>query len=93
MKVSKRKLESISAKYNRSVQILMSSEKILSFLVNDILDYAQISSGRFRKLYSRFNIKDCVEEIMMILQFKAKKIGISLVLNVNGFQEDGRPII
>lgn len=45
----------------------MSSEKILSFLVNDILDYAQISSGKFRKLFQQFNIKDCVLDIIKIL--------------------------
>lgn len=45
----KKQLEKLLHRYVESVKIQMSGEKILSFLVNDILDYAQISAGKFRK--------------------------------------------
>ena len=42
----------------------MSSSKILNFLVNDILDFSQLKSGKFRKDICNFNIKDAIEEIV-----------------------------
>ena len=44
----------------------MSGEKILNFLVNDILDFAQLRNGKFRKNISNFNIKDSINEIKLI---------------------------
>lgn len=34
----------------------MSNEKILNFLVQDILDFAQIKEGKFRKNIEVFNL-------------------------------------
>ena len=67
----KKKLKKLLLRYIESVKIQMSGEKILNFLVNDILDYAQINAGKFRKYFLKFNIKDCVDEIILILKFKA----------------------
>lgn len=83
----KEKLLVVLEKYEKSVDVQMSSEKILSFLVNDILDYAQISIGKFRKLYNRFNIKDCVEEIILVLSFKAQQLGVTVRFNCFNFQD------
>ena len=63
----------------------MSSEKILSFLVNDILDYAQISAGKFRKMFTEFNLKECVEEVILIMNFKAQQLGIQVNTEFQGF--------
>ena len=40
IRVWKRQLKKILKEYEESVQIQMSSEKILNFLINDILDFA-----------------------------------------------------
>lgn len=37
------------------------------FLVNDILDFAQIKANKFRKECINFNVKDGIEEIISIL--------------------------
>lgn len=44
----------------------MSSEKILNFLVNDILDFAQMRNGKFRKHNQNFNLKDSINEIILV---------------------------
>lgn len=48
----------------------------MSFLVQDILDYAQINAGKFRKIFSKFNLKDSIEEILLIMKYKAEQLGV-----------------
>ena len=38
----------------------MSGEKILNFLVNDILDFAQLRAGKFRKNNENFFVNEAV---------------------------------
>ena len=40
-------------------------------MVQDLLDYAQIKQGKFRKISVLFNIKEAVNEVMMIQMRKA----------------------
>ena len=44
----------------------MSSTKILNYLVNDLLDFAQMRAGKFRKNCQNFDLEDAVEEIFMV---------------------------
>jgi signal transduction histidine kinase len=50
----------------------------LSFLVNDMLDFAQMRSGKFRKDLSTFDIRVAIEEIVNIQILKAEHIGLRL---------------
>ena len=45
----KKKVKNILVKKYFSIGIMKSSEKILNFLVKDILDFAQLKQGKFRK--------------------------------------------
>lgn len=56
----------------------MSAVKIINFLVNDMLDYALMQSGQFRKDISQFDLKESVQEIIEVLQFKANELGIQV---------------
>jgi K+-sensing histidine kinase KdpD len=47
-----------------------SSTKLLNYFVNDILSFAQISGGKFRKDVSTFNIKEAIQEVISIQRFK-----------------------
>lgn len=87
--VTKQKLDKLLARQIKSVRIQMSSERILCFLVNDILDYAQINAGKFRKLYVQFNLKESIEEIMLIMKFKADQLGIKMECKLQGFEQPG----
>lgn len=49
----------------------MSAVKLLNILVNDMLDYAQLKAGQFRKNFARLNLKDTVSDIMDVMDYKA----------------------
>ena len=38
----------------------------MEFLIQDLLDYAQIKAGKFRKNIKKFNLRDAIEKIMCI---------------------------
>ena len=50
----------------------------MKFLIQDLLDYAQIKAGKFRKVIAEFNIKEAVEEMMSIEIDKAEIKGVNL---------------
>ncbi|KAL4454304.1 hypothetical protein ABPG74_012261 [Tetrahymena malaccensis] len=53
---------------------------LLSHLINDIQDYGQIYNCSLKLQLSKFNIKDCLKEILDIFEVKKRK-GIDLVLD------------
>ena len=57
-------------------------------LVGDLLDFAQMSNGKFRKVEEFFNIKKVIEEIIQIQEFKAKKKGILIETIYKNFEMD-----
>ena len=59
-------------KLESSLYIQDSSAKLMTFLVQDLLDYAQIKSNKFRINLAKFDIRDTVEKIMCIQREKAK---------------------
>jgi len=74
----KMQLKSVLKQYVESVTIQMSSERILNFLVNDILDFAQLRAGKFRKNKENFLIEQAVEELVKVQNYKAEQMGISV---------------
>ena len=78
----KKKLRSICNQHTESVKIQMSSTKLLKFLVNDILDFSQLRAGKFRKDCGNFNLKESIEEIIMIQQYKAEQTGVQVELDL-----------
>lgn len=50
----------------------------MSFLVDDLLDYAQLNAGKFRKVEKYFNVQDAIQEIIDIQQDKAQMMGVNL---------------
>ena len=38
----------------------------MSFMVQDLLDFAQIKAGKFRKNIQEFNIREAIEQAMCI---------------------------
>ena len=46
---------------------------MLSFYVNDILDFAQINHGKFRKVCRLVNVKEVIGEVIDILRTKAEQ--------------------
>lgn len=72
------RFDSTMRKLEKSIKIQTASTKILKFLVNDLLDFARLKSGKFRHEIKRFNIQDSVKEILEIQRFQAETMGIEL---------------
>ena len=72
----KNSIRTILVKQKQSQKIQFSSTKLLSFYVNDILDFAQINAGRFRRDCHNMDIKQTIEEVMLIMQNKAEQQGV-----------------
>jgi signal transduction histidine kinase len=55
----------------------------MEFLVEDLLDYAQIKAGKFRMNLKRFDIRKTVKEVIEIQQQKADAKNINLKCEFN----------
>lgn len=72
------KLKEILEMITQSYKIQDSSSNLMSFLVDDLLDFAQINNGKFRKVCKEFDLREAIEEVVQIQQQKAMMQGISL---------------
>lgn len=84
----KKRLKFMYKEYQGTLKVSKSSAKILTFLVNDILDFAQLRSGKFRKNISCFSIQEAIKEVDMIQEEKAEYMGIKLSTICEGFPEN-----
>jgi signal transduction histidine kinase len=50
-------------------------------MIQDLLDFAQISSGKFRKNISTFNIRNSIEKVMSVQKEQAKEKNIDFIVN------------
>lgn len=57
-------LSKISDELDEGMKIQKHSVSFLNFIVQNMLDYAQIREGKFRKNISRFNLKQCIKGVM-----------------------------
>ena len=51
---------------------------MMSFLVDDLLDFAQLNAGKFRKVIKAFDLKESIKEVINIQLDKASMAGIKL---------------
>ena len=58
------------------MRVQESSASLMSFLIQDLLDFAQIKAGKFRKYIEYFDIREAVEQVMCIQRQKALDQGI-----------------
>ena len=65
-----------------------SSAKMMSFLVQDFLDYAQIKSGKFRINIKPFDIHDMLEKVICIQREKATESGLELKAVLPNISQD-----
>ena len=65
----------------------------MSFMVSDLLDYAQIKAGKFRKNIKLFNIRDAVCSVVSILEQKANELKLEIHVNFENISEKQQPEI
>ena len=44
----------------------------MGFLIQDLLDYAQIKQGKFRTSIKKFNVRTTIEKVISIMREKAQ---------------------
>ena len=57
----------------------------MDFLVQDLLDYAQIKAVKFRLNIQPFDIIDAIENVMTIQKLKAQERGIDFYIVAENF--------
>jgi signal transduction histidine kinase len=58
-------------------------------MIQDLLDYAQIKAGKFRKIISRFNIRETINRVMDMQRAKAEEQGLTFTSKfINVAQSD-----
>lgn len=59
------------------------SAQILIELVNDVLDFSKIESGKIKLNSERMNIYELVEQSVEVIRYKAKEKGINIELDID----------
>ncbi|WP_118974963.1 ATP-binding protein [Taibaiella koreensis] len=71
------------------VTIIHDSSEHLLQIINEILDYNRISSGKFVFERVRFNMRQLLSEVLAILRLPTEQKGIDLISNEHALPEDG----
>ena len=75
------KMTDLTEEQREYVNGLMQSGKNLLSLISDILDLAKIEAGKVKIELTPFNLRRCIEDILLIMKFTAREK--ELVLNVD----------
>lgn len=67
--------------------VQQSSSDMMMFMVQDLLDYAQIKARKFRKQILRFDIRKSIEKVMCIQRQRAIERGIEFKATYENFQD------
>ncbi len=79
---------SLTPEQREFAETIRSSGDCLLRLINDILDYSKIESGRLELENRSFNLRDCIEEAVDVLAGRAAEKKIDLVCSIeNGVPE------
>lgn len=65
------------------LNLVKMSAEALQVLLNDILDFSKIEAGRLQLEQIDFDLKDCVEDAVHTLAFKAHGKGLEIILNID----------
>ena len=60
----------------------------MSFMINDLLDYAQIKAGKFRKNIKLFNIRDAVNSVVSMMKQKAIELKLSIDVDFENISDE-----
>ncbi len=55
----------------------------LMHVINDILDYSKIESGKMELEYNDFDLRNCIEEVLDVFSTKASQVGLDLVYQID----------
>jgi len=59
-------LKQITVKLKKGREVQYASTKLMNSLIQDLLDYAQIQAGKFRRNLKKFNLESTIKEVISI---------------------------
>jgi signal transduction histidine kinase len=80
-------LEKLMDQLDEGLSIQESSTSIMGIMIQDLLDFSQIKSGKFRKIITSFNIRDTIVKVMDMQRTKAEHQGLKLLLTLKNIAE------
>ena len=69
-------IDEIVEELEQGLEIQESSQELMSSMIKDLLDYAQIRAGKFRKNITTFDIRKSIEKVMAISRLNVKNKGL-----------------
>lgn len=85
-----KEIKDVAKMIDNSNKIQESSSNIMAFLVDDLLDFAQLNAGKFRRTVKKFDLKEAIDEIVSIQKEKASMSGIQLSSEYIQQKNDGK---
>jgi signal transduction histidine kinase/DNA-binding response OmpR family regulator len=73
----------LDAKQRRQVNTILQSGRGLLTIINDVLDFSKIESGRYEFEYNPFDLRLCLEDVAAILRPTASRKDVSVHLAVD----------
>ena len=73
----------LPARETRFVSSIASSAESLLSIINDLLDFSNIETGMLQLEHTRFNLRDCVEDVCSLLAERAHSKNIELICYVD----------
>ena len=81
-------MKRIHRKIGQALLINISSERLISFLIEDFLDIGLVRSGNFRRVDKTFALQQPIKEVIDILSFKAQHKSITINTHYLGLSPD-----
>ncbi len=76
-------MENLSYEQRESVDIIRSSSESLLVVINDILNFTKIESGKVVLEKKTFNLRGCVNDAVNLLSSKAKAKGLDIACSID----------
>ncbi len=73
----------LTAEQREYLSLVKSSAESLLTLLNDILDFSKIEAGKLDLDPIPFDLRDCVDDVVKVLGFRAEQKGIELVSDID----------
>ena len=83
-------LKRIRGKINEALMINVSSERLISFLVEDFLDLSLVRAGKFRRVDKNFTLQQPIKEVLEVLNFKATYKSVKIDTHYLGLDPEKR---
>ena len=65
------------------LQVAESSSGLLLSLLNDVLDFAQMESGKLRINFTQFDVRTIIKETCKLVEFQPKQRGVDITYDLH----------